>query len=370
KKRHRALERVQRQQELQDLKKREKRGTKKGESGGIEDLNDGDIDDCKTKRDYKNNWFELDIKAKLFSNRAFARRKDTPYKQNAMIMKDLVKSYSGELAYNLEQAREDLAKIQASHDLKVIVNDEYMRIVRNLEMRAEEATKRMDEMDDHYLHCPNLNDCRCVTTSPINETVLQDLKKAFMDAYDNNKDGRIDIRELAQLLPLDESFMLLFRFENQVDSNVEFMRIWAKYDTDSSGYIDSDELKNFLRDLLFKANKSNVTEDKLEEYTQTLLKIFDQNRDGKLQLSEMTRLLMVKQNFLQCSGIFRGSRKLTKQDIESIFNLYDTDHNGIIENEELKGFIKDIMDFLGKLMHTIDDREEAITNLKGFVIDA
>ena len=46
-----------------------------------------------------------------------------------------------------------------------------------------------------------------------------------MDAYDNNHDGRIDIRELAQLLPLEESFKLLFKFENQVESSVEFMRV-------------------------------------------------------------------------------------------------------------------------------------------------
>lgn len=54
---------------------------------------------------------------------------------------------------------------------------------------------------------------------------MQDLKKAFLDAYDNNRDGRIDIRELAQLLPLEEGFKLLFKFENQVDSSVEFMRV-------------------------------------------------------------------------------------------------------------------------------------------------
>lgn len=46
-----------------------------------------------------------------------------------------------------------------------------------------------------------------------------------MDAYDKNRDGRIDIRELAQLLPIEESFKLLFKFETQVDSSVEFMRV-------------------------------------------------------------------------------------------------------------------------------------------------
>lgn len=128
-----------------------------------------------------------------------------------------------------------------------------------------------------------------------------------MDAYDNNRDGRIDIRELAQLLPIEESFKLLFKFENQCDSSVEFMRIWNKYDTDSSGAIDSNELRNFLRDLI-NTNHAQVAsgaavagqakpirktgsleEDKLDEYTETLLKIFDTNRDGKLQLNEMTK---------------------------------------------------------------------------------
>lgn len=46
-----------------------------------------------------------------------------------------------------------------------------------------------------------------------------------MDAYDNNRDGRIDIRELAQLLPVEESFKLLFKFENQCESSVEFMKV-------------------------------------------------------------------------------------------------------------------------------------------------
>lgn len=56
---------------------------------------------------------------------------------------------------------------------------------------------------------------------------MAELKKAFMDAYDNNRDGRIDIRELAQLLPIEESFKLVFNFENQVNTSVDFMRVSA-----------------------------------------------------------------------------------------------------------------------------------------------
>ena len=57
------------------------------------------------------------------------------------------------------------------------------------------------------------------------EATLAELKECFMEAYDDNRDGRIEIRELAQLLPLEESFLLLFRFDNPLESSVEFMKV-------------------------------------------------------------------------------------------------------------------------------------------------
>lgn len=47
--------------------------------------------------------------------------------------------------------------------------------------------------------------------------------------------------------------------------------------------------QNFLRDLLGESKKDQVTDEKLSEYTETLLNIFDSNKDGKLQLSEMAK---------------------------------------------------------------------------------
>ena len=188
-----------------------------------------------------------------------------------------------------------------------------------------------------------------------------------MEAYDDNKDGAIEIRELAQLLPLEESFLLLFRFDNPLDSSVEFMKIWREYDTDNSGFIEADELKNFLRDLMKEANRGaidgDVDEDKLIEYTDTLLQIFDTNKDGKLQLSEMAKLLPVKENFL-CRSNFIGT-KLTQQDIETVFSLYDRDNNGTIENEELKGFLKDLLELVKKDYDAQDLEQFQRSILKG-----
>lgn len=58
------------------------------------------------------------------------------------------------------------------------------------------------------------------------------------------------------------------------NKTIFFLQIWREYDTDNSGYIEADELKNFLRDLLKEAKKINdVSEDKLIEYTDTMVSL-------------------------------------------------------------------------------------------------
>lgn len=199
----------------------------------------------------------------------------------------------------------------------------------------------------------------------VSDAMLAELKQCFMEAYDDNQDGKIDIRELAQLLPMEENFLLLFRFDNPLDSSVEFMKIWREYDSDGSGYIEADELKSFLRDLLKEAQREKeVSEDKLIEYTDTMLQVFDANRDGKLQLSEMSKLLPVRENFL-CRQVFKGPTVLSKEDIERVFALYDRDNNGTIENEELRGFLKDLLELVKKDYDAQDLQDFEETILRG-----
>ncbi|OQV11846.1 Calbindin-32 [Hypsibius exemplaris] len=199
----------------------------------------------------------------------------------------------------------------------------------------------------------------------IPKRTLDELKRSFMEEYDVNHDGKIEIKELAQLLPLDENFFLLFRFNNPLESSVEFMRIWKQFDKDFSGYIEADELKDFLRAVILRSNSSAVIDDdRLLEYTDSILRIFDTNKDGKLQLSEMAQLLPVRENFLN-RAVFKGSlRTLTAQDVETVFLLYDRDGNGMIENEELYGLCKDLLE-LAKSDYDMDDLEafhDAIIN--------
>ncbi|ELU17744.1 hypothetical protein CAPTEDRAFT_189720 [Capitella teleta] len=220
--------------------------------------------------------------------------------------------------------------------------------LRNIENGFIEG-KELDAFLREFVGSVNTSD---VGPEVISETAFESMKTAFMDAFDENEDQKIDIAELAQILPTEETFLLLFRRDNPLDSSVEFMRVWRHYDKDCSGYIECDELKDFLSFLLREA-KQDVCEEKLLEYTDTMLQLFDRNKDGKLQLSEMAKLLPVRENFL-CRPIFRGAAKITRRDIDRVFNLYDRDKNGTIENEELNGFLKDLMELVQQDYDTED----------------
>ncbi|XP_014682006.1 PREDICTED: calbindin-32-like [Priapulus caudatus] len=171
----------------------------------------------------------------------------------------------------------------------------------------------------------------------ISAAMLAELKQCFMEAYDDNKDGRIEIYELAQLLPMEENFLLLFRVDNPLESSVEFMRLWKKYDKDHSGFIEADELRQFLKDLLGESHKE-VSEEKLVEYTSIMVSYIGVGKSGYSRT-----LLPVKENFLS-RQVFKGPTNLSKDDIQRVFSMYDRDNNGVIEEEEIHGFLKDLLE--------------------------
>lgn len=53
--------------------------------------------------------------------------------------------------------------------------------------------------------------------------------------------------QLAQVLPVDENFLLLFQLENRLTSSVEFMKLWHVYDADHNGFIEGAELEVMLQ---------------------------------------------------------------------------------------------------------------------------
>ncbi|XP_005944853.1 secretagogin-like isoform X1 [Simochromis diagramma] len=180
----------------------------------------------------------------------------------------------------------------------------------------------------------------------ITEDKIRRLKEKFMPACDIGADGRLQIQELATLmLPEEENFLLLFRRETPLDNSVEFMRIWRNYDTDSSGYISAVELKGFLQDLFLQHGKT-ITPKKLEEYTDTMMKMFDKNKDGRLDLNDLARILALKENFLLKFKMDACSQEDRKRDFEKIFAHYDVSKTGALEGPEVDGFVKDMMELV------------------------
>uniref|UniRef100_A0A674IPM8 Calbindin n=1 Tax=Terrapene triunguis TaxID=2587831 RepID=A0A674IPM8_9SAUR len=146
--------------------------------------------------------------------------------------------------------------------------------------------------------------------------------KAFVDQYGKSTDGKIGIVELAQVLPTEENFLLFFRCQ-QLKSSEDFMQTWRKYDTDHSGYIETEELKSFLKDLLQKANKQ-IDDSKLTEYTEIMVRLFRH---------------FVHKSTVLCTSM---SVKMCGKEFNKAFKLYDQDGNGYIDENELDALLKDL----------------------------
>uniref|UniRef100_A0A8C2T3G9 Secretagogin n=2 Tax=Phasianidae TaxID=9005 RepID=A0A8C2T3G9_COTJA len=176
----------------------------------------------------------------------------------------------------------------------------------------------------------------------------------FVSVCRHNSGVGMCVFQLASMiLPDDENFLLLFRRETPLDNSVEFMRIWRSYDADSSGFISAGELKDFLRDLFLQHNKV-VTEVKLEEYTDTMMKIFDKNKDGRLDLNDLARILALQENFLLQFKMDACSTEERRRDFEKIFAHYDVSKTGALEGPEVDGFVKDMMELVKPSISGVD----------------
>ncbi|XP_071824212.1 secretagogin-like isoform X1 [Apostichopus japonicus] len=187
-----------------------------------------------------------------------------------------------------------------------------------------------------------------MTKEEVTDQMAKDMQECFMSTYDDAGDGRIAITELANILPTDENFILLFRRKEKLESSVDLMELWRKYDTDRSGYIGKGELKDFISDLLAKKGSSNIPDQKLQDYCNGLITIFDKNKDGRLGLKEMARLLDLKEedNFLTQFQI--NAKNMSYKDklahFNKVFEYYDKGKSDAIEGDELVAFVKDLME--------------------------
>ncbi|XP_022100965.1 calbindin-32-like isoform X5 [Acanthaster planci] len=174
---------------------------------------------------------------------------------------------------------------------------------------------------------------------------LQKAIATYMKIYDENNDNRIEMMELAEIMKPEQNFLLLFRSKEAPRTSKEFYDIWLQYDADRDGFIDKSELKNFLRDL----SKVELSDEKLQTYTEAMIKLFDVDKDNKLSFKEMLKLVPVKENiFLQFESSFLEAMlekklKVSSEEFKRVFKHYDKDQNNVISGEELSAFLKDLV---------------------------
>ncbi|XP_050999207.1 secretagogin [Acomys russatus] len=216
--------------------------------------------------------------------------------------------------------------------------------------KEEKGYIRDTELDAFFDHL--------LAKSGIEDTLMEEnvrkVKQQLMTTHDASKEGHILMKELASMfLSEDEKFLLFFRLETPLDNSVEFMQIWRKYDADSSGFISAAELCSFLRDL-FLHHKRAISEAELDKYTSTMMKIFDKNKDGRLDLNDLARILALQENFLLQFKMDASSAEERKRDFEKIFAHYDVSKTGALEGPEVDGFVKDMMELVQPSISGVD----------------
>lgn len=216
--------------------------------------------------------------------------------------------------------------------------------------KEEKGYIRETELDAFFDHLL----AKSGTEDTLMEENVQKVKEQLMTGHEVFKEGRIPMKELASMfLSEDENFLLFFRLETPLDNSVEFMQIWRKYDADSSGFISAAEFCNFLRDL-FLHHKKIISEAELQEYTSTMMKIFDKNKDGRLDLNDLARILALQENFLLQFKMDASSAEERKRDFEKIFAHYDVSKTGALEGPEVDGFVKDMMELVQPSISGVD----------------
>ncbi|XP_051526732.1 secretagogin-like [Myxocyprinus asiaticus] len=209
---------------------------------------------------------------------------------------------------------------------------------------------RFDQNNDGFIDQKKLDEflrymMKTLKTGDVCEQQMQRVTETILISCDIT-DGRLHMDELAAVvLPEQENFLLVFHRETPLENSVEFMRIWRCYDADSSGYICAAELKSFLQDLFHQHNKQ-ISMDKLEEYTDTMMRMFDKNQDGHLDLNDLARILALKENFLLKFEMEACSHEDRRRDFEKIFAHYDVSNTGALEGAEVDGFVKDMMELV------------------------
>ncbi|KAL5259553.1 hypothetical protein ACHWQZ_G009860 [Mnemiopsis leidyi] len=139
----------------------------------------------------------------------------------------------------------------------------------------------------------------------------------------------------------------LKKLRNKQLTSTEFMQVWFHYDHDKNGYLEYVEFSKFMKDLFLERDCTDITARQVEKYTSEMISLmdtYDEDGDGKFEMSELAKVLKLEENFLE--NII-AKTTVTDRDTKSVLLHYNSNVNDTIEGPELYAFVGDIARYLG-----------------------
>jgi hypothetical protein len=162
----------------------------------------------------------------------------------------------------------------------------------------------------------------------------------------------------------DPAFMRGFsKMSNFTDEEIQNM--WLQYDQDESGFLDHDEIRALLVDLISAGGAHADSLSDMREPVDRLIARMDTNGDGSIQWEEFWNFFKAQQdaNFLRQ---FEAAGQLSLDDIYQVWMNYDQDHSDVLEIDEVLRLLNDLLEQVNA--STSVDKEKArviSSNYKG-----
>lgn len=128
--------------------------------------------------------------------------------------------------------------------------------------------------------------------------------------------------------------------------------------------------ERFLRDLTDVTLGDDVDEEEYVKFKAKIMKLVDDNNNGKLEAKELSKIIPTEENFLLCYSIQSQNMGtfLSMSDFMEIWCHYDTDRSGYLDYTEAKQFMKDMLK-VNNCSMDVNNVEYLDTFFKTFDID-
>merc|ERR1711937_469306 len=99
----------------------------------------------------------------------------------------------------------------------------------------------------------------------------------------------IEFNEMKNLLHVEDNVLTELSLTKNL-STQQFNTIFDYYDTDRNNYLEGEEIKQFVLDLMERAGHALSTEQ-VDQCITAALKVADKNNDGKISREELASFL-------------------------------------------------------------------------------